>query len=108
MAIKTNIIIDQGTDFEFTFNLVDDNDQDIDLTGYTGTAVMRKYYTSNTGYDFGVAVETDGEVTLSMSNANTADIPAGRYLYDCELTDSEGKVSRVLEGIVTINARVAR
>lgn len=109
MAIKTNIVLDQGTDFEFSFELIDDNNQLIDVTGYSGTATMRKYYTSNTGYDFDVEVGPElAEVTLTMNNSVTALIPGGRYLYDCELTSPDGKVSRVMEGIVTINPRVLK
>ena len=109
MATKTHLVIDQGTDFTFTFDLVDDNDQIIDLNDYTGTAIMRKHYTSSNGVSFNVSVSGNtGEITLSMNSAITANITPGRYVYDCELADSNDVYSRVLEGEVTITPRVRR
>lgn len=109
MATKTNINLDQGTDFEFIFDMIDDNDQLIDVTGYTGVAEMRKYFTSANGYEFTVSVNANtSEITLSMNNAVTSTISSGRYVYDCELTDADGKVSRIIEGIVTVNPRVLK
>jgi hypothetical protein len=109
MAIKSNIIIDQGTDYEVTINVRDANTTAISLTGFVGHAQLRKYYTSSEKYNFGVAVSANtGEVTLTMSAANTACIAAGRYVYDCILTSNTNIVSRIVEGIVTINPRVSR
>ena len=107
MAAKAYPTIDQGADFIFTFELSDDNDEPIDLTGYTGVAVMRKHYSSLTGFDFDVDInESLGEVTLTMNAYTTSTITPGRYVYDCEVTDIDGKVSRIVEGIVTVTARV--
>lgn len=109
MALKANIVIDQGSDFTYTFELSDDNDQLIDLTGYTGNAAFRKHYTSLQVYTFGVDIdEVNSEVTLSMNAATSANIAYGRYVYDCELTDSSNVVSRIVEGIVTITPRVRK
>jgi hypothetical protein len=109
MAIKSNIVIDQGTDYEVTINVKDANTTPIDLNGFTGQAQIRKYFTSTKKYDFSVTIAANtGEVTLAMSAANTAKISAGRYLYDCVLTSNTNVMSRVVEGIVTINPRVTR
>jgi len=109
MAIKSNIVIDQGTDFEVTINVRDANTTAIALTGFTGQAQIRKYYTSSRKYDFNVNVSANtGEVTLAMSAANTANIASGRYVYDCVLVSNTSVVSRIVEGIVTINPRVSR
>ena len=109
MAIKSNIVIDQGTDYEVTINVKDANTTPIDLNGFTSQAQIRKYFTSTKKYDFSVTIAANtGEVTLAMSAANTAKISAGRYLYDCVLTSNTNVMSRVVEGIVTINPRVTR
>lgn len=109
MAIKSNITIDQGTDYELTVNVKDANTTSINLQGYTGVAQLRKYYTSSRKYDFVVTITANtGEVTLAMSAANTANIAAGRYVYDCVLVSNTNVVSRIVEGIVTINPRVSR
>ncbi len=109
MAIKANLIIDQGTDYETSINVTGDDDNIIDLTGYVGASQMRKHYTSVTRYNFNVTIQgPEGIVTLSMSANTTNSIPAGRYVYDCELVDPLGKTSRLVEGIVTITPNVTR
>jgi hypothetical protein len=108
MASKANLIIDQGTTFTTTITVTDDDGTALDLTDYTGAAQIRKHYTSSNSVNFSVSITAaTGEVTLSLTANATANIVAGRYVYDCELTNS-GTVSRVLEGIVTVTPQVTR
>jgi hypothetical protein len=108
MAIKANLVIDQGSSYETVLYITDNFGDVIDLTGYTATAQMRKHYTSLTSINFTTAVDTDdGAVTLSLSANATANITAGRYVYDVEISKS-GTVSRIVEGIVTITPNVTR
>ena len=108
MAIKANLIIDQGADYRTTINVTDSNDNPVNLLTYTGQSQIRKHYTSTTAYNFDVSANhANGAVILTMSSAVTSTIPAGRYVYDCELTDSvSGKISRIVEGIVTVTPQV--
>lgn len=109
MAIKANLIVDQGADYVTTLTVTDDDGDVIDLTGFTGAAQMRKHYTSVTSYAFTVTINAgQGTVDLSLTANTSNTIPAGRYVYDCELTDSNGKKSRLVEGIVTITPQVTR
>jgi hypothetical protein len=109
MAIKANIVIDQGTDYETVINVTDENGDIVDLTGYTGAAQMRKHFSSSAQTAFTVAVSnTYGTVTLSMNSATTNAVSAGRYVYDCELRSSANIVSRLIEGIVTVTPQVTR
>jgi hypothetical protein len=107
MAAKVNLIIDQGTTFSSQFSVYTETDEPVDFSSYTGAAQMRKSYTSSISYPFDVAVSNAGLVTLSMSATNTALIPAGRYLYDVEVT-SDNIVSRIAEGIVTVTPQVTK
>lgn len=107
--MKANIVIDQGADFERSFDVIDDNDQIVDLTDYTGVAEMRKHFSSSNGFSFAVDITAGtGEVTLTMNAVTTNSISSGRYMYDCELTDGDGIVSRLVEGIVTVTPRVRK
>jgi len=109
MAIKANLDIDQGSTFQTTINVTDENDDIVNLTGYTGVAQMRKHYTSSTSYSFTVSISpVIGTVTLSLTANATANVVAGRYVYDCELTDSNGTVTRLVEGIATVTPQVTR
>ena len=52
MAIKANIVIDQGTDFSAIVDVEDDVGGAWDLTGWDAFAQMRKNYSSTTAHDF--------------------------------------------------------
>jgi hypothetical protein len=110
MAVKANILIDQGADFSTVLYVSDKNDVAMDVTGYSFSAQARKHYTSNTSYSFTIAI-TDaesGEVTMSMGANTTANIAGGRYVYDCEMTDISNTITRLVEGIMTVKPQVTR
>lgn len=109
MAVKANLDIDQGTDFEATIDLNDSAGDAYDLTGYTVSSQMRKTYASSTAYDFTAThANTSGQITLTMDHTVTNDIPPGRYLYDVEIKSSANVVTRVVQGIVTVNGGITR
>jgi LEA14-like dessication related protein len=108
MAAKANIVVDQGTTFTTALNLTDDNDQAIDLTGYTVEAQIRKWYTSSNSVSFAVTVPTpsNGVINLSLTANVTSAMDYGRYVYDViSITDS-GTVTRIVEGILTVTPEV--
>lgn len=108
MAIKTNLIVDQGANFVYNVYLIDQNGDAFDITGYTANAQIRKTYTSTTYNTIDVAVgSTDGLITLSMNAAITANLTNNRYVYDLQL-HANNVTSRILEGIVTVNPEVTR
>lgn len=109
MAAVKNLYIDQGSDFSAQITIYDDNNSPWNLTGYTGAAKIRKSYYSTNYVNFTVsfnAVRTTGIVILELSASQTSIMEQGRYLYDVVLSDSSGKKTRVIEGIVTINPGV--
>jgi hypothetical protein len=109
MAIKANIVIDQGTTYQTTINVTDENDDVVNLTGYSAGAALRKHYTSTAQTAFTTSISPAlGTVTLSMTANTTANVTAGRYVYDCILTDPNGAITRLVEGIVTVTPRVTR
>lgn len=108
MAIKANLVIDQGTDYSTTVNLTDDDNNAVSLTGYTVQAQLRKTYSSSNSVSFVASVAEDqGQVTLALSDTQTANLVPGRYVYDVILT-AGGITSRIVEGIVTVTPRVTR
>lgn len=109
MGTKVNLVVDQGATFETVLTLTQDNGDLIDLTGYTGTAQLRKHYTSSNSTSFTVTLGgANGTVTLGMSANTTANVVAGRYVYDVELVDSGNVATRLIEGIVTVTPQVTR
>lgn len=109
MATKVNIVIDQGTDFSTSINLTDADGLQLDLTLLTAASQIRKTYTSTNSVSFVTSLANNtGQLVLSMNNAVTSSLTAGRYVYDVELTDDANIKSRILEGIVTVTPEVTR
>lgn len=108
MAIKANLFVDQGTDYQTTITLTDVDDNIVNLAGYTANAQLRKTYTSSNAVNFTVTLtEATGEVTLSLTDTQTSNIVAGRYVYDVLLT-SANITTRIVEGIVTVTPGVTK
>lgn len=107
MAVKTNIVIDQGTDFNSSFTFTDESDEPIDFSIYTANSQLRKTYTSSTSYTFQTSLTNSGIITLSMNAATTSNLSPGRYVYDLEV-EASGVRSRLVEGVVTVTPQVTR
>jgi hypothetical protein len=109
MAVKGNLVIDQGTDYKVTLNVENLNSMAANLVGYTAAAKMKKYYTSSKSYIFGATIDpADGTVELTMDANTTHKITAGRYVYDCEVRSPGGTITRLIEGIVTVTPQVTK
>jgi len=111
MAIIANLFIDQGTDFEITVDCTDNAGEILDLTGYTAAAQMRKTYSSSTiAATFTTSIAAaSGQVTLSLTDTQTNDLDAGRYVYDLNITKTSTSVTtRVVEGQAIITPGVTR
>lgn len=109
MAIKANLVVDQGTTFSATIDVTDASGNVFNLLNYTVAAQMRKNYASSTATNF-VASHTGstGKINLSLLPAATNVLAPGRYLYDVEITSPGGAVTRVVEGIVTVTPGITR
>lgn len=107
MALKRHISIDQGSTFSETISAKNANGVDITVTGYSSNAQLRKYYSTNTYISFNTTVNTN-TVTISLTALQTANIIAGRYLYDVVVTSPSNTVTRIVEGIATINPSITR
>lgn len=109
MATYSELIMEQGANFNADITLIDNYNQYVNLTNYSASSQMRKSYAAATSYDF-VVTKTDsanGKLTLTMSSANTASIKAGRYVYDLVISDTNIK-TRAVEGIITVLPSVTR
>ena len=104
------MLIEQGATFSTVVNVVDSAGAAVNLTGYSASSQMRKSYYSSTKQDFTVSVTSpvSGEITMSMSAANTSNLTPGRYVYDVEIDDGAGEITRIFEGIITVLPNVTR
>lgn len=107
MATKINISVDQGSTFSTPITVLDSNNNYKDLTTYTANAQLRKSYSSINSTAFGTSI-SNNIITLSLNANTTSSIIAGRYVYDVIVTDSSNVITRVVEGVVTVNPGVTR
>jgi len=106
MAVfSTNLLIYKHTDFEQTFVLEDSQSNSAkDLTGFTGTCKMQRTLNLGSLTRFTLAFTNIalGKVRISLTSTQTANIADGKYFYELMLTDPNGVVERVIEGIVIV------
>lgn len=103
------LFLEQGSDFNTSISLDQADGSPFILTGCQVKAVMKKsYYSNSTTANFVIEINDplEGVLVMSLSNANTANISAGRYVYDVLIKDSSNTVSRVLEGVVNVLPQV--
>ena len=111
MATISNLFVDQDADFTTTVTVNDSAGSALDLTNYTALGMIRKTYQSSTATTFTsafVSPRTTGQITISLTDTQTAALESGRYVYDLVITDASGNKTRVVEGSVTVNPSVSR
>ena len=110
MSAQNNLSIDQGADFTYNVYLIDSAGVAVDLTGFNGNCQLRTSYTSNVYFTMDVNVSTvnTGLITLSMNSATSSTLTAAKYLYDVKLTSNNNIVSRLMEGVISVNKDVTR
>jgi len=71
---------------------------------------MRKSYyaTSNTIITSTITGNANGEITLSMTAANTANLTPGRQVFDLLITSPTQVKTRVVEGVIVISPGVTK
>ena len=108
IAAKANIVVDQGTTFNTILALSNLTGTSLDLTGYTAYGQIRKWYTSSTYVTLNVTipVANNGNISIDLDANTTSSMSPGKYVYDIDTIDTLGKITRVLEGILTVTPAV--
>jgi tRNA threonylcarbamoyladenosine modification (KEOPS) complex Pcc1 subunit len=114
MAARLNLECEQGATFSRVLVLKDSTDTVIDITGASAQMDVRQQIDSTTTL---IQLSTangriqiagsDGELTLTISAADTTDLDTNG-VYDLKLTYVSGTVERILEGGFTIDPQVTR
>jgi hypothetical protein len=130
MAAGTyNFTIEQGTTVDFELQYTDDNDQPIDLTGYSGRMQIKSGFANDkpvtylslsssllpdgTGLNFsgssGNNPLTSGSIGVYISACTSSAFTFAKAKYDLELSTGSGDcptVYRILEGVITLSKEV--
>ncbi len=110
MAGFAELTLEQGASYSTTVTVNGSNGSPTNLTNYTAAAQLRKSYYSSTATDFTVSISNAaaGEISMTLTAANTANLTPGRYVYDLLITSPVNVKTRVVEGIATILPSVTR
>lgn len=109
MSGKYNIVAEQGATFNLNFRVETDGTP-WDLSDYTfAMQVRRSTSSSTTLLDITSAtMNSSGQVSVTVPAATMSDVPAGRWVYDIELTSSGDEVTRILEGRFIVSPQVTQ
>lgn len=115
MAAIHNITCEQGATFNLSITYSDPTGNTVDLTGYQARMDVRvtpsapapivRLTTENDRIRLDGA---NGNISLVLSAAETANIPAAKFVYDLELVSASNTVTRLIQGSFTVDAEVTR
>ena len=111
MAAYLEITIEQGANLTSTVTVSDTQGEAVNLTTYSAAAQIRKSYYSSSANTLTASItgNANGQITLSMTAANTSALTPGRYVYDLIITNSvDNSVTRVVEGTAVVLPSVTR
>jgi len=117
VANQYNIVVEQGSTFTLSITYKDSEGDPIDLTNFTARMDIRQTYTTEaalveldssdggTGNTSGIALGgLDGTITVVISSSATSGLTApSTNVYDLELRDTVGAITRILEGKATVS-----
>lgn len=110
----SNIVIEQGYDFETTFELENSlTNEPLDLSTYElpEAEIRKTYSSSNVAATFTTSfVDAPlGKFLISLSAAETTLLKPGRYLYDVKLlTQGTGISTKAVEGSVIVRGGITK
>ena len=111
----SNLVIDANADYSSTITISsiasDGTETPFDLTGYTVSASVRKTFASATATAMDITIDPDpttGSVTVGLTDVQTGALDRGRYVWDMIVTSAGGLITRVVQGLATVNPSVTR
>ncbi len=107
MASTVNIDIDQGSVFQYTYELTIPQASLINIGTATAVAAMKPEYDSPDDPTFFAATLNGSNVTISLASNATALLPApNTYVYDVFLRDASNNALMVARGRARIHPQV--
>jgi hypothetical protein len=82
--VNTTLFGQQNADFNYSYNVVDQSNNPVNLTGMTIKASFKKSYTWPDEWNFNVTVTqvNPGIIALNVPNATMQTLTPGRYVFD--------------------------
>jgi hypothetical protein len=112
-ATRLDLVIEQGTDYQQPFGVVDSGGRPVDITGASAAMQIRTSITDPTAL---VTLTTAsgtlavngpaGTITPYLDEDATTALQPGTYVYDLKMLDAGGRTTRPFEGTATVVAEV--
>jgi hypothetical protein len=105
MTQRANLYVDQGTDFVITIDL--SGDIGFDFTENDFFCDVKKIYSETKKFSAEMTVisdESNDFLNLVIDKSKTTGVEPGKYSYDVLMRDTNGNVSKILEGLIFILA----
>lgn len=112
-ALIYDMVINQGETWSISFPVMDGAGAPLAVAGWTARAQIRLHKQSTTpvfewNTTIGNAVCAATSLQLFLTPTDTANWLFDKALYDIELTDPQGGVTRIAEGKILLNAEITR
>ena len=111
----SNIVIDQGFDFETTYQLSDaSTNGPLNMVGYGITAQIRKSYSSSSSTNFNCTLvdSANGIIKIELTKEQTVQLKPGRHVYDIAIQpgglNSNSDRNKAIEGMALVRPGVTR
>jgi TRAP-type mannitol/chloroaromatic compound transport system substrate-binding protein len=111
LAAYLELTIEQNANLTSIVTVNDVQGDAVNLTTYSASSQLRKSYYSSSANTLTATVtgNANGEITLTMTAANTAALTPGRYVYDLVITNTvDNSKTRVIEGTAIVLPSVTR
>lgn len=105
MTTRSNLYVDQGTSFRTSLELENTDGTDYPVSGKEFFCSIRKVYSSTAAFDADIEIVTNGVtnvLNLIITPDMTKNIEPGKYQYDVFMKETNGQVSKLLEGLLFI------
>ena len=111
MAESYNYTIDQGADWFLSIQYKDSAGVPINLTGYTAAMQFRLVASNVTSLNLtsssGITITAaTGTLAIRITAAQSAALLAAQYDYELEITSSGGIVTRLIQGLATVDGQL--
>jgi hypothetical protein len=111
-AVKTNLIINQRSDFKATVLVKDSATSTVvNLTGYSAVAKIKQTFDSpdSSAVTFTCTIPdpTTGRIVMELSDTISTAMRIGSYVYDIVLEDTDGFRTRIIQGTAKVDGGIS-
>ena len=112
MADTINISIHQGDDWTANLTVRNQDGSLADISTFTAKAEIRDGYAETGAVVLAEIVATVAspvvKLTLGHTQTTSSVLPSGRYVWDCQLVSSGGKITTIAAGEAVVDPEVTQ